>query len=849
MKKTLQIVLIIALVFSLAIPAVAYAASGVPTEVIEASNSVYKIEAEYNDGRASGTGFVISNDSKTILIATNHHVIEGNPIDIGVYVGRDDFIHATVLCSSKQKDLAVLKLASFIDAKPIAFAEEEAAKGDAVYAIGFPALADALSDTVSQTSEETTITDGIVSAIRKLSITEYGGQVTILQTNVDINHGNSGGPLLTSEGKVTGVNTYGISDASGIFGAVGVSELKTFLADNGISVSDGNTKTEKVLGVLWIGLAVALVVVAVLAFVLTKKKGPIKKNKTPTVSLRSYLMQYPNGLSVENTTDLLLPLAEQIRNRHAEGTVQLQLSPDTITVKDGQVSLALSQPGTGSVFFSGFTAPEVYKGVTSDKASDIYSFAAVYSYVLTGTTPENALTRTDNSLPITLSSANETIKGILEKALALNPEERFESADEIIEALKPYARIPEATAAEATVDTPAQEKPEKSVHKMSLPKKYRKLLIPVTLLLILCILCGVHFVKYSKAKTYALNGDFAGAEESMPIRAITALHDPKFNDYISAGLSRRDRNFEKAYDEFAALGTYLNAEQLSLDCLADEAQQLVNKNEFDKAFEIYDILQEENYPDVIHLKNAALYRKGIYLLRECEDFEMAKEIFQELDEAGYDGAKEMLNEVSYWWALSYANKEDYLNAYKKMLEIKGYSDSKELIDALEELVYLQGIDYYRKGDYTNASKYFNALSKNYERVADYITLLGVRKTPILYYTDREIKSSVIQLIGFEDMNELILSRDEMACAFLFGTWKTANGSNFFKITYDDGYHAGYDLPRIDFGQSYSIENGFYLKHDQNTNKEQKQFMITILSYDCIQIYAYKDGSSYTMYRQ
>ena len=79
------------------------------------------------------------------------------------------------------------------------YSETSAKQGDAVYAVGFPAAADILSDTEAHTSQDATITDGIVSARREVTTTLYGTPVEILQISAAINSVTLISPLLISE--------------------------------------------------------------------------------------------------------------------------------------------------------------------------------------------------------------------------------------------------------------------------------------------------------------------------------------------------------------------------------------------------------------------------------------------------------------------------------------------------------------------------------------------------------------------------------------------------------------------------------------------------------------------------
>lgn len=244
------------------------AATGVPDEVITATDSVVFItlasdvektysanEREYlkenyseylfRSGNSnyviesSGSGFVIKAEAGETLIATNNHVIENDHKGIFVWATDQKAVHAEVVFSIPEKDLSVIRVKDSINKKPVRLAEVDASRGEAVYAVGFPGAGNVLSDSLARTSDEATITDGIISAVRSYTAVDGGDSAKILQINAAVNSGNSGGPLFNTEGKVIGVNTYSIEGGTqGVFGAVAVSELHALLKAYDIEISE-----------------------------------------------------------------------------------------------------------------------------------------------------------------------------------------------------------------------------------------------------------------------------------------------------------------------------------------------------------------------------------------------------------------------------------------------------------------------------------------------------------------------------------------------------------------------------------------------------------------------------------
>tara|TARA_B100002052_G_scaffold273636_1_gene276191 strand:- start:1262 stop:2677 length:1416 start_codon:yes stop_codon:yes gene_type:complete len=149
-----------------------------------------------------GSGFIIK---KNGTVVTNNHVIE-NADDIIVRVDNKEY-EAEVVGSDPYADVAVLKIQSDEDFKPVLFGNSDKARiGDWVVAIGNPF---GLGGTV---------TSGIISARnRDINLTRYDD---FIQTDASINQGNSGGPLFNLEGKVIGINTAII--APGQAGSIGI---------------------------------------------------------------------------------------------------------------------------------------------------------------------------------------------------------------------------------------------------------------------------------------------------------------------------------------------------------------------------------------------------------------------------------------------------------------------------------------------------------------------------------------------------------------------------------------------------------------------------------------------------
>jgi len=150
-----------------------------------------------------GTGMIMDAEGH---ILTNNHVV-GGATKIQVLLSDGSQFPATVVGTDPKTDLGVIK----IDAgKPLPFVtfgdSDQVEVGQWVVAIGQPR---GLNQSVSQ---------GIISAKHRTGITDPSNYQDFLQTDAAVNPGNSGGPLLTLNGQVVGVNSAILSQSGGFEG-------------------------------------------------------------------------------------------------------------------------------------------------------------------------------------------------------------------------------------------------------------------------------------------------------------------------------------------------------------------------------------------------------------------------------------------------------------------------------------------------------------------------------------------------------------------------------------------------------------------------------------------------------
>jgi S1-C subfamily serine protease len=153
-------------------------------------------------GGALGSGFVYDSSGHVV---TNDHVVS-DATSVRVTTEDGTTYDAKVVGTDPSTDLAVLEVDAPAGAlEPLDLGDSDAlGVGDEVVAIGSPF------------GLQSTVTAGVVSALHRSITAPDGFSIRdAIQTDAAINHGNSGGPLLTMDAKVVGVNSQIESDSGG----------------------------------------------------------------------------------------------------------------------------------------------------------------------------------------------------------------------------------------------------------------------------------------------------------------------------------------------------------------------------------------------------------------------------------------------------------------------------------------------------------------------------------------------------------------------------------------------------------------------------------------------------------
>ena len=147
-----------------------------------------------NTDIGQGSGIVVSNG----LILTNHHVIDGATNATVTFNNGEQYVVNGVIEFDALKDIALLKTTKKFNISGVTIrpSSKGLSKGEKVVAIGSPI---GLQNTVSE---------GIISSFRLYN------NVSLIQTNADIDHGSSGGAMFDVTGQLIGMTSSGYDDVS-----------------------------------------------------------------------------------------------------------------------------------------------------------------------------------------------------------------------------------------------------------------------------------------------------------------------------------------------------------------------------------------------------------------------------------------------------------------------------------------------------------------------------------------------------------------------------------------------------------------------------------------------------------
>ena len=252
-----------------------YEPSGVYLLVLDSKGNRVKFEK-----MEEGTVYPQAEEENGYLYCIDYFKVELVEALVIYSAASGDYTSISVINSDESSDVAICKLASDptdkIQARPFQI-HENVEVGTNVYAIGYPFTSDYVNDECKYDYKDSTVTKGIIS---KSQLT-YGHvtkerQFFTYLIDADITNGNSGGPLITENGSIIGLNSFGVSNSEKVANAnyaIAIDELITLMDQSKIKyVIEPVTNTGLIIGIVAAVVAVAAIAAVVIVLLMMKKK-------------------------------------------------------------------------------------------------------------------------------------------------------------------------------------------------------------------------------------------------------------------------------------------------------------------------------------------------------------------------------------------------------------------------------------------------------------------------------------------------------------------------------------------------------------------------------------------------
>ncbi len=298
LKKKIFLFLLMLTFFVPAIPSVAYASSSrdAAKGVVMVYEQFYAVNEDTGETElwsGIGSGFAIGEKGKPVqFIVTNYHVIgdayeTNNVIQVYFSAAANQYVQAEVYWTNKTKDIAVLRLPEPTTQREalVICPADRINIDDTFTALGYPAYSMAGTDFPKYDTSDITITKGGIAKRTRVN------EEDVYQLDLEINTGNSGGPLVNSKGQVVGINTFMIGSETGSANyAVVIDELIKNINRNDIPYTVAG-EIDYMLYII-IGAGVLLVAI-VLIVILSGRKKKAVKNATPSAQSFQQPLQQP----------------------------------------------------------------------------------------------------------------------------------------------------------------------------------------------------------------------------------------------------------------------------------------------------------------------------------------------------------------------------------------------------------------------------------------------------------------------------------------------------------------------------------------------------------------------------
>ena len=505
------------------------------------------------------------------------------------------------------------------------------------------------------------------------------------------------------------------------------------------------------------------------------------------LALPAYLASLDRDMPETLAVHLFMPVLLELRELHLQGLVDAHLCPARIMLTGGGCVLTQQNLPVSDEFL----APEQQRGGHGGMAADIYSACAILSYMVT------FHSRLHQEAPLTSGHGNEQtpafpqsdpsaqkFRAILAKGMAQSPEERYPSIQALIYALAPFNRAPVAHAP----NTPAST--------------------------------GAHANQSTSSKATQSTDPGGSAAQSTPPNSA-AQTDPPNN-----APKRRAPSVLLIPVAVCLVMAVLIGLSVVKHNAPMEAVQAPDLASTDAAQQIRDdqLLQAE-----------ALMAQGT-----DKAFQQAESLLKELAQSGDASTVEALSALHYRWGLALMAQGRDVDALAQLKLAGDYADGATLRKSLTAAIYDQGLAAYRQKQYASAAQAFQAVS-GYLRADDYAVVANAH----LLENRAGVYDALLSLVGFADVNDLLLSEQTIAVQFLQGVWE--GDGQTFSMELPEAPAYTFPCPAVD--GYYIVEGIFHSSSGDGRDDGVPLFSITVMHQNCIQVYLSGVSRSYVLYRQ
>ena len=342
------------------------------------------------------------------------------------------------------------------------------------------------------------------------------------------------------------------------------------------------------------------------------------------------------------------------------------------------------------------------------------------------------------------------------------------------------------------------------------PRMSRILLAAAAVVALAVGLClYLHFDSCKDGMRLATLSHFHEARDAIFLDGLVGLHDPEFADYLEGG----ERMLDKDYDGARALlgplaqAGYQNCPDLLREIDYRQGCDALNRGNLPEAIRYLEPVAAIFYKDSFDLYCEARISRGLELVTNLQNINSVRDGLLLLSGVAADG----------------------------------YPSGREAQNHARDMVYNYGIELYYQDNLADALDYFS-LTEGYADTDKYVILCNT-------YWGTTTLEELWDLRSFANAEDLLLDQYYL-CEFLLGNWKTANGTYYYKMeenTNHYAYYCSYNLP-WQYTGDFVIEDGVYMVY-HNGGSPRSEFRISIISWNQISIYCFKNGNTYTLYRK